>query len=817
MTPKQIKLVVLVIFLLGLAGCTPLIKSVQPLQTDYTNLQDGKTIGQTFTTRYDGLQSVAIYLNPDLNSDADVTLQLKKDPNDPDILATATRKAQDIADTGYFRFDFLNQQFSNQQDYYFQLELDGPGTILVGNSTGETYLHGSQYINQATVDSQLTFRLGYDTSYLILGILKEILSWALIILACAFLFLLPGWILLSIYWTRWRMRHWGTKLGLSVGLSLAIYPIFFVWTDVLNIHLGEFYAWLPPIISIFLLVWHKRKNLYPLRFSIPALKSPAWSDITLVIIILLIFGVRFWAIRSLDLPMWGDSYQHTMITQLIIDNTGLFQSWEPYAVLQTLTYHFGFHALTAVFHWATGLETTDAVLWMGQIINGLAVITLFPLAMRIRRNPWAGIITLLCAGLLFSMPMYYVNWGRYTQLTGLALLLVYTYFIWSLLDSKTTCRFTLVAVSLLLSGLALSHYRVLIFALILIPVLFLMYVSSVGFKKLLLRIIFMGIASTLIFLPWFINVFSGRLLDIVGYQVSTPADQLTETYQGYVGIGDLTSYLPITVWIVLLPLVGWALWRRQKGVTLIAAWWFLVFLAANPHWLNLPGTGTITAFAVLISTFIPASLIIGESSAWVIEKLSGSKNKIGSYTSKPGLNGMVTALFAILICLAGVWGANKRRADLDTFQHMLITRPDIRAAEWIQDNLNETTGYLVNSFFAYGDSLIAGSDGGWWLPLQANARTTLPPLNYGSENGPVPNYAKRVNALTVAVEQLGIDDPVVIEMLETREITHVYIGQRQGEVNNNNPLLDITQLIDSPHYDQIFHQDRVWIFRINYE
>jgi len=42
--------------------------------------------------------------------------------------------------------------------------------------------------------------------------------------------------------------------------------------------------------------------------------------------------------------------------------------------------------------------------------------------------------------------------------------------------------------------------------------------------------------------------------------------------------------------------------------------------------------------------------------------------------------------------------------------------------------------------FAYGDSVIVGSDGGWWLPLLARRQTTLPPINYGSEQGVRADY-----------------------------------------------------------------------------
>ena len=97
------------------------------------------------------------------------------------------------------------------------------------------------------------------------------------------------------------------------------------------------------------------------------LREPVY--LVLCIVVLLISGVRFWIMRDMAAPRWGDSYQHAVITQLLIDHGGLFASWEPYAPYTGLTTHFGFHANAALFHWISGIGATRSVLWVGQIMN----------------------------------------------------------------------------------------------------------------------------------------------------------------------------------------------------------------------------------------------------------------------------------------------------------------------------------------------------------------------------------------------------------------------------------------------------------------
>src|SRR4030066_2372836 len=74
------------------------------------------------------------------------------------------------------------------------------------------------------------------------------------------------------------------------------------------------------------------------------------------------------------------------------------------------------------------------MLWTGQLLNILAIISLYPLAYKITKNRWAGVLAILVAGLLSPMPMSYVNWGRYTQLAGQVILPVSIWTGWSLLD-----------------------------------------------------------------------------------------------------------------------------------------------------------------------------------------------------------------------------------------------------------------------------------------------------------------------------------------------------------------------------------------------
>lgn len=825
--PPKMKRLFLTLLLLALTACVPIIKDGQPASAAATlPLSARQSLGQTLVAREAGLQGVEIFMRPGQAASGKIKLHLRAAPQSADDLALAKLPVQNIHQAGWVRFDFPAQRDSRQKDYYFWLELEGPGSALVDTAPGDSYAEGALYQNGAPLDAQMTFRLVYQPRVLMAGLLAQSLNWAEILAAGIFLFLLPGWALLMGLWPGWQTLSAGEKIGLAAGSSLALYPLLFLWANLAGLQLGALTAWLPPLIGLSALLWRWASDWRAKKFRIAMLRPPNWNlrlalpDLALLLLLALIIFTRFWVIRALDVPMWGDSYQHTMIVQLLVDNGGLFNSWQPYAELQTFTYHFGFHAAAAVFHWVSGLNAAQSTLWTGQILNILAVAALYPLALRVSGSRWAGAGAVLAAGLLAPMPMYYLNWGRYTQLAGQLILPAAITLAWAALENTAEAapsapalapKFSLplplgpsILLWLLWSGLALTHYRVLIFAIPFFAAFLALYGKKGRWKTLLTQIFWLGAGAALLFLPWFLHTFAGKILLAFSAQLNTPAAAVAASTQEYNSIGELSSYLPLFLWL-LLPIgliVGFL--RREKRALLIVLWWLLVLLAANPQWLRLPGEGALSNFAVFIAAYIPVGALAGYL--------------LGQITNKPGKikRGNLLALTVLILLLgAGGWGARQRLKDFEPQPHALATRPDLRAAAWIRDNLPQNSRFLVNSFFAYGDTVIVGSDGGWWLPLLAQRSTTLPPLNYGSEQGPFPGYGLWINELTQQIQDKGITHGDTLALLREHAVTHIYIGQNQGRINYGGPnLLEPAKLLENRHFRLIYHQDRVWIFEI---
>ena len=211
---------------------------------------------------------------------------------------------------------------------------------------------------------------------------------------------------------------------------------------------------------------------------------------------------------------------------------------------------------------------------------------------------------------------------------------------------------------------------------------------------------------------------------------------------------------------------------------------------------------------MIIAAYIPAGVLVGAAAGW----LAGWKTQ-GAQAQKR-VNAVIQLTLAAVVLLSSIYGLRLRLEDAKPFGAQLFTRADQRAAQWIDANLPEQARFLVNAVFAYGDWVLVGSDGGLWLPLAAHRQTSLPPINYGNEKGFETDYRQQVNALQAEILAKGIDHPDVLRLLRERGIRYIYVGERHGRVNNAGADLYPPQLLASPAFKPIYHQDRVYIFEI---
>ena len=223
----------------------------------------------------------------------------------------------------------------------------------------------------------------------------------------------------------------------------------------------------------------------------------------------------------------------------------------------------------------------------------------------------------------------------------------------------------------------------------------------------------------------------------------------------------------------------------------------------SPAIFKMPGAGILSNFAVFIAFYLPAGVIGGASLSWFIDRFNLFPPRK-----------LACGIFLLSILSFALWGTGQRIKNADLTNNLTVTRPDLRAIAWIKQQTPPQAAFLVNAFFAFDNSIINGMDAGWWLPLLAGRQTMLPPLLYGTEKGFRPDNRQWINALVEQIQKKGLENGDVLNLLSERGITHLYIGQRVGQVILGSFGMDPRRLTLSSHFNPIYHQDRVWIFEL---
>ena len=695
--------------------------------------------------------------------------------------------------------------------------------------------------------------------------IQSIGSFALLAAVCAALYVMPGMALVHYVWplSAYPLSS-AERFALAIGVSLALPPILIYLCRLSNLKWSAGATWGYALVALVACagpvvlsgVNRLRSRTRPAAGQLvrPApwhtrLLTPQALDVGLVIALTLVaLVIRLYAVRGLIAGMFGDSVHHTMIVQLLLDNGGLFDSWEPYAPLASMTYHFGFHANTAFYAWLTGTPATLSVLIIGQVLNAAASPLAYLLTTRLVRSgpgrhspsafpvaPVAGVLAACLTAFVSLLPFYYTNWGRYTQLAG-QLLLVAALVTWIEVieqagevgtagNGRLRPVWPLVALSAILTlALMLTHYIVTVWAALMVSVYIVISLARraslrTGLTMLMPAATGAGLAL-IIALPWIRNTFSSRL--------GQNAAELGSGALDAARIAALTTLGPVTPfyvrgWMLILAGLGviFALAQRRWRITLLALWVLVILLTITPQTLGLPGAGNIDQFTGYIALYVfilpAAGYAVAAFVEWVVLRVGQIRPTLRLSRSA------ITLGSAAVTVLIGAWSATWQPSIIEPSQQML-TAADAHAMTWIRENIPPDARFVVNMFPAYAGTLVAGSDGGWWISLLTRRATTLPPITYGTERFERDSFYVSTNTLAQNLRGRALTDgtplaitlttPQNIARLRDAGVTHVYIGANATPGPDKADHIDVTALRQSSAFRLIYDHDGVLIFQL---
>jgi len=808
-----------IIFLsLILSGCATLYDpeaSQEYNQQIVGILNPHTTIGQIIQTNRPAISDLTIWISkvPSSSSSSDVlTIRLYET-----LISTepffATNISSGVIDHNTpLQISLSPLVLTDQVPFFLELSTTS-GEFEVHGRLEDIYPFGQAYQNRTPINADLAFRISYNYGWN--AIYEDLRLWSGqigIVFPLFFTLWLPGFSLLRIFRVN---NHFSSieQAALAIGLSLAIIPIVYLATSLVNIPITSTLLWfITGLVSALLAVnwlihlkWkvfcENRKQTIQSIFGI-APKKDNWqsrSGLAIILIFSITLFIRLAMVRDLASPAWVDSYHHALITRLIIDKGILPVTYEPYLDIEPTLYHPGFHAALAVFLELSGLDINQGMLVYGQILNALVIFSVYLLATSLTGNRTAGIIAALIAGVFTPMPAYYTSWGRYTQLAGL-IILPAPFALFQKAASSATNREALQMLfpsALGMAGLLLVHYRAAAFLVcLLVPYLiYSLLFSRDGLKHptrdLLIRFGIFFLVAGIFSATWLIPAVRDTILPRIAPLQSAEAIPFFSDFSWQY----LDTALGKQSLVLAIIGLGWAVLHNRKIAFHIIGWVGSLFFLSNLDALRLPGGAFVNNSSVTIMLFVPIAITGGyllSQSIELWEKVIPVRYQPFSFYF----------LISLLVISTGI-GTGLLLSILNPGT-ILTRQADFRALQWIDLNISDDRSILINPF-AWGYGLYTGADGGAWIPALAGNPTIPPPVLYGLGSE---TEKSSINQLSSDVFRLGNSPDELWRYLIASNIEYIYVGARGG------PIFP-SSLAENAHFQVLYHEDNTWVFHVS--
>ena len=575
-----------------------------------------------------------------------------------------------------------------------------------------------------------------------------------------------------------------------IGLSFAVLVLAYLWLTTAGIGVSLTMIWLAIAGLLAGLAWQWWHNPPHLAW-----RAIAPLPILATFVALLVFTIktRIEHIAGLAFPPWVDSVHHATIIRVIAEQGRVPYSLRPYLPIDNFIYHWGYHAFTATVWRTSDLSLPIAMLWFGQYLGVLQVLSLASAITGMTKRPIAGIVAGIVVGFLSVMPAYFLSWGRYTLLTGGVVVPALLYVGWNvreLLNQRGVALLTLLIV-----GVLPTHFVVAGIGLLWLAAVWLGRDLWHEQRWRVFATLALAVTLAIVFVsPWLATLITQSAPKGAGPRSIQGSNYNTyESAAGLYWTSDNRQLMAASlIGIVILLIKRWRL-----GMILVI-WSGLIVLFANLVWLGLPYLSFFNNNIVALLLYLLFCCAIGGGAAALDDSISTWLHARSAYAVRSW-----RALRTIGLAAAIVWQGLNFSSVIN--QATVLAKPDDDTAlRWIAQNTPPNARFAINTKGWLYD-VSQGSDGGWWLLPYANRHVSTPPViyTYGSRE-----YIKQVQAQTNWLRDAkNLAPPDIATWMRANGYGYAY-------ATKDGTLFNTTQLAGSSLFEAVYQNDSVGVFRL---
>jgi len=621
---------------------------------------------------------------------------------------------------------------------------------------------------------------------------------------------------------RFKISNMDEKIIIDLALGTALMPILVLLLSPLKI-VDTITLLVVLLITLFIMLYNVKiswfKNIFNNAFA--KLKGLKASQVICVCALCFSWLLRLLPTIGMYVHPGDDAKMHSILVKRVIEEHSYPSSWRIYAPIgletYSITYLMGFHGICSIVYFLLfkSISVEQIVFLVSQNYNWLLSLSLYFLAKKLFTYNVAMIAAVVLSILPFPLGM--VTHGGNAELPALFLMFILLSLI---LEEDTDNLSKTIAISFMFSGMLLTHITVsLIFILFLLPhfICCLIKIKKSCLKRyaisLFTALVLLIIHKHNLFIQGYIPInrpFS-EYFSILWWEYdlkninngirllfqSTPFSVFSEPI--------LLFYLSIILGLSLglgsiFFVIFWSKSKSEKLNIMLIDYWFLLLLLLllnnpiGPYFVRFPGWYVFIPGKILEYCVYVASILIGFACIKIYEKMCKSKMC------------KIIALILSILSLIIILNADLYLIDWARNSGEPITTADLKAFEWINQNIPQNSTFLVTDV-----------DAGQWIPIFTGRRVIPMFLNFQGEILVNETSWKEVYLISgfhygdiFSLMQTDPDSQPALRLIKKYGINYVYLGAKKIYGRN----LDLNVLEVANNYVKIYEEEGVKIYQV---